>query len=153
MFSNEQIMKYSRLSHKRSIEDLKADFERILSLKERKFLFAWKVFLKENKKSIGRINIGSIVRKSSRVDLGFVLLPEFWSKGIMSESVDAIINYLFKDINIHKIAATTNKNNTRSRNLLEKHKFNLEGILKEHTFYAEQNEYTDNAIYGLLQLQ
>ncbi len=150
MFTNKNIMEFSRLSHKKSVVDLKTDFERILSLKERKFLFVWKVILKENNKLIGRINIGSIVRKSSRLDLGFVLLPEFWSIGIMSEAVNEIIKYLFNDINIHKITATTNNKNIRSKKLLEKFGFNLEGILKEHTYYAKQNRYIDEASYGLL---
>ena len=145
-------MEFSRLSHKKSIENLQADFERILSLKQRKFVFVWKVVLKDDNKPIGRINIGSIVRKSSRLDLGFILLPEFWSKGIMSEAVNKIIKYLFNDINIHKVTATINNKNIRSQKLLEKFNFNLEGILKEHTYYAKQDKYTDDAIYGFLKL-
>lgn len=150
MFTNKKIMEYSRLSHIQTEEQLLADFKRIYTLKEKKYMFMWKIVLKETGQAIGRINLASIVRSSSRLDIGYVLLPEYWGVGIMSEAIIEIISYLFRVINIHKITARTNNSNNRSKRLLYRLGFELEGVLKESTFYPDSGIFTDDALFGLL---
>lgn len=149
LFTNEKVTEFLNISHKQESQKLRMNFENLLSVQNQKHIFAWKMVLKENNQPIGRINIASIVRKSARLDLGFVLLPKFWGIGIMSEAVNQLIKYLFNEINVHKITATTNNENLRSKKILVNYGFNLEGILKEHNYYAEQEKYIDDAIYGL----
>jgi len=150
MFTNEQIMKFSRFSHKRSEEELLENFKLVMQSVQQKHVFAWRIIPKSDDSDIGRINIASIARYSSRVDIGYVLLPEYWGQGIMMEAAQRIIDYLFKTINIHKICATTNNENIRSKKLLEKLGFQLEGILRQHTFYPDDGIYVDEAVYGLI---
>ncbi|MDD3052092.1 MAG: GNAT family protein [Candidatus Cloacimonetes bacterium] len=150
MFTNEQINKFLRLSQKMSEEELFENFKRVMQCVEQKHVFVWRITLKTDNSDIGRINIASIARYSSRVDIGYVLLPEYWGQGIMMEAAQRIIDYLFKTINIHKICATTNNENTRSKKLLEKLNFQLEGVLRQHTFYPDKELYADEALYGLI---
>jgi len=150
LFTNKDVMKYSRLSHLISEEENRKNFDRRRRLQEKGFLFVWKIVLKETEAEIGRINIGSIYRISNRLDMGYVMFPEYWRKGIMTEATTKLISYLFNEIELHKITATTNNNNIASKTLLHKLGFVQEGLFKENTYYIETEEFTDDAVFGLL---
>lgn len=150
LFTDKDVMKYSRLSSLISEEDNRKNFKRIRNLQDKGFLFVWKMILKETGVEIGRINIGSIYRVSNKVDMGYVMLPEYWRKGIMTEATSTLISYLFKKVELHKITATTNNDNLASKALLHKLGFVQEGLFKESTYYDDSKTYTDDAVFGLL---
>ena len=150
LFTNREVTKYSRLTHLATKEDNLKSFNRINLAKEKGYVFVWKLILKETGAEIARVNIGMINRFSNILDIGYVMFPEYWRKGIMTEATSKLISYLFEEIELHKITANTNNENLASNALLLKLGFEQEGLFKEHTYYSETDEYSDDAVFGLL---
>lgn len=71
-----------------------------------------------------------------RADLGYDLNPDYWNKGIMTESLKAVIEYVFQTLNINRIEATVSTMNMASIKVLEKLGFANEGILRERSLFS-----------------
>ena len=151
LYTNEEVTYFLSLIHQDSKETLLNSFNKNLEImKKGQYLFVWTIFLKEPKIKIGRINIGNIDMRSKRCSLGFVLLPAYWGKGIMYDASKLVIQYMFNDIEINKICASCNSENTKSSKLLEKLGFKLEGVFEKHTYYEKLDEFKDDLHYGLI---
>jgi RimJ/RimL family protein N-acetyltransferase len=77
------------------------------------------VVLKESGASIGIC--GLLKRESLEdVDVGFALLPEFWSRGYAIEAASAVMAHGRDALGLSRILAVTTSDNTASIRLLEK---------------------------------
>lgn len=54
------------------------------------------------------------------VDIGYALLPEFWSRGYALESASAVMSYASEKLGSKRVLAVVNPNNQSSIRLLEK---------------------------------
>ena len=54
---------------------------------------------------VGGIGITSIDHKHQRGELGCWLLPEHWKKGFMMEALSAVIDFAFKELELHRLMA------------------------------------------------
>jgi ribosomal-protein-alanine N-acetyltransferase len=108
----------------------------------------WGVALKGESRVIGSIGYHRIEPENYRAEIGYMLLPEFWSKGIMSEALKEIIHYGFEMMNLHSIQANINPENANSRKILLKFDFVKEAYFKE-SFYFD-GKFFDSEIYSLL---
>ena len=99
----------------------------------------------------GRI-IGSIsVEQKSDVrrkdaELGYMLLTDYWSKGVMTEAVRQICEIAFDELDLIRISALVYSPNVASQRVLEKNDFECEGRLR-NAIYKNGNVY-DAYIYG-----
>ena len=140
--SNPEINKFlQRNPPKNSFEAL----EFILNIKRNSAnneIVFWGISLQNNPKLIGIICLWKFSEDRKTAELGYELLPEFQGKGMMSEAVNFVLNYGFKDLSLEKIEAFTNKNNLNSIMLLQKSKF----ILNEN---RQDEKYPENLIFEL----
>lgn len=83
-----------------------------------------------------------------QVEIGFTLSKEKQGKGFATESVKALINYLFETLNKHRIIASIDPANTNSIRLLERVGFRKEAHFKQSLLI--NNQWVDDVIYGLL---
>lgn len=79
-------------------------------------------------------------------ELGYLLLPRMWSRGIMSEAVRRICEIAFKELDIVRITGQVYELNAASRRILEKNGFELEGILKKAVF--KEGKIWNLCVYG-----
>lgn len=79
-------------------------------------------------------------------ELGYLLLPRMWSRGIMSEAVRRICEIAFKELDIVRITGQVYEPNAASRRVLEKNGFELEGILKKAVF--KEGKIWNLCVYG-----
>ena len=87
------------------------------------------VRLKESDQPIGIC--GLLKRESLEdVDLGFALLPRFWSRGYAFESADAVIAYARGTLALKRILAITSPDNAASIGLLGKLGFCFERMAR-----------------------
>ncbi|MBO3378643.1 GNAT family N-acetyltransferase [Clostridium perfringens] len=95
---------------------------------------------KKDSKVIGHISINedSEDGREDTKELGFVLNRNYQNKGIMTEVVYEILNYLFIN-DIEYVYACCFKNNKASKGLIEKCGFTLEN---EGSFYSESLDKT-----------
>ncbi|WP_297280827.1 GNAT family N-acetyltransferase [uncultured Anaerococcus sp.] len=83
---------------------------------------------KNNNKVIGSLGIEKYEQEDqlSELDdlcgreLGFALSKDYWNKGLMSEAIGAIINYLFNDLDFDFLTAGYFDFNSQSKRLQEK---------------------------------
>jgi len=87
-------------------------------------------------------------------EAGFIFNKKYQGKGYATESLMAVIEYGFKNMNIHKIIAHCNPKNVSSWKLLERVKMKREGKLRENIFFNKDEEgnpiWLDTYEYGLL---
>ncbi len=69
-------------------------------------------------------------------------------KGYMKEALETVLNYGFREMNLHRIEAFVKPGNVPSEKLLLHFGFRKEGTAKEH--YLVDGVYEDSDSYGLL---
>lgn len=108
------------------------------------------IVLAEKEKLIGSLGlIADPKRENDRVMmLGYALGEEYWSKGIMTEAVNAVLSYGFNELALDMISAYCYPFNERSKKLLKKCGFVYEGTLKLAERIYDGQVY-DNECYAL----
>ncbi|MBU3130137.1 GNAT family N-acetyltransferase [Clostridium tagluense] len=73
--------------------------------------------LKDASKVIGNITLE--VREAV-AEIGWISNKKYWNNGYMSEAVNAVIDYAFQHLGIHRIIATCTEKNVASFKVMEK---------------------------------
>lgn len=97
---------------------------------------------------IGTIGFHKMDLYNYRAEIGYMIHPDHWFKGIMSEALKRIVIYGFQEMRFHSIEAKISPENDASRKILVKHGFVREAYFKE-SFY-ENGKFLDTEIYSLL---
>ena len=101
----------------------------ILTIKKRvenKETFYWGISLKDQTDLIGTICLYRFSVDRTEAEVGYELLPAYHRKGIMSETLTAVLNFGFNELYLNEVLAFTNKFNENSKSLLLKNNFTLE---------------------------
>ena len=96
--------------------------------------------------SVGIFRQGNIHRKTA--ELGYYVAEEYWGKGIMTEAVRKICEYVFSRSDIIRIYAEPFANNKASCRVLEKAGFQYEGTLRSNA--VKNGKVMDMKMYSLL---
>ena len=108
----------------------------------------WAITLKDNSKLIGIIGHYMIKPEHYRAEIGYMLLPEYHGKGIVSEALQEVVRYGFEVMKLHSIEAILDPENYGSAKVLEKNGFVKEAHLKENGFF--EGRFLDTVIYSIL---
>ncbi len=82
---------------------------------------------------IGNINFRNFIRGAAQFcTVGYSLRETEQSKGYMTEALQAAVDYLFQELNMHRIMANYIPTNQRSSNLLQRLGFVVEGYAKDY---------------------
>ncbi len=108
----------------------------------------WAITLKDNPKLIGIIGHYRIKPEHFRAEIGYMLLPEYQGKGIISEAIKTVVKYGFEVMQLHSIEAIIDPKNFASEKVLQKNGFVKEAHLKENEFY--EGRFLDTVIYSSL---
>lgn len=114
---------------------------------ENKSLF-WGITLKDGGQMIGTACIWNINKQDERAEIGYDLLPEYRSKGFMTEAITEVIKYGFEEMKLHSLEANINPANNDSIKLAERVGFVKEAHYKEHVLF--DGAWRDTCIYSLL---
>lgn len=96
--------------------------------------------------SIGVFRQGNIHRLTA--ELGYYIAEEYWGKGIMTEAVRQICQYVFEESDIIRIYAEPFAYNVASCRVLEKAGFRYEGTLLNNA--VKNGKVIDMKMYSLL---
>ena len=99
--------------------------------------------------SIGIFRQGNI--HSQTAELGYYIAEEYWGKGIMTEAVKQICEYVFGDSDIIRIYAEPFAYNIASCRVLEKVGFQYEGTLRSNA--VKNGRVIDMEMYSLLKAE
>ena len=94
--------------------------------------FGFGLLLVEQKESGLPIGMCGLLKRDvlEYVDIGYALLPEFWSKGYALESASAVMSYAREKLGAKRVLAVVNADNQSSIRLLEKLGFHYEKMIR-----------------------
>jgi [ribosomal protein S5]-alanine N-acetyltransferase len=108
----------------------------------------WALELTDEPGLIGTMGFWRIDHKNHRAEIGYMLSPSHWRKGLMSEAMKAILEFGFRQINFHTVMANTAVLNPGSHRLLLKHGFVQEAHHRQDWYHA--GKYADSIIFGIV---
>lgn len=65
------------------------------------------------------------------VEIGYCLGYDWWHQGIMTEAFEAVIRYLFEEVDVNRIAAHHDPRNPHSGDVMKKCGLQYEGTLRQ----------------------
>jgi RimJ/RimL family protein N-acetyltransferase len=92
-----------------------------------------------------------IEKRPARKDgvIGYCLNRAYWGRGYGTETAQALLDFGFSRLALHRITALCDPSNVQSNRVLEKAGMTLEGHLRED--FPVRGEWRDTMIYGILQ--
>ena len=105
------------------------------------------VILKNTEELIGAV--GLIIDKgSNRAELGYWISKEYWNQGFCTEAAEAVVDYGFEQLFLHKITASHFSRNPSSGKVMSKIGMKKEGFLRKHV--GKNSKFEDLVVYGIL---
>ncbi len=145
--SDDRVMKYIGKEPARNIFDAHEFICRISESLQANNGITWAIELKSNPDVlIGTIGHWRLIKENYRAETGYMLLPEYWRKGIIKEALLAVLDFGFNEMDLHTIEAQINPENIASARLLESTGFVREAYFKENFFF--RGEFSDTAVYS-----
>lgn len=127
-----------------TLNDTKNYLKKIIHISKSESGHYWFIKLKEENKIIGTFDIINVDKKRSSCEIGYGLSPKYWNQGFFKESLCIMLQYLFNDLNMHRVSAKTHANNLPSIAGLQSMGFKKEGIMRD--FYVSNDGTRHNAI-------
>ena len=105
------------------------------------------ITLKGQDKVIGSIDFNNRFADDV-LEMGYLLHPDYWGQGLMTEAASALIEVGFDLLQLHKIEIACYDYNQASRRIAEKLGFTLEATIRDRQ--DAQGKRCDDLRYGLL---
>lgn len=148
--SNNDVMKYIDRNKAKDIKEAEDFLKMVMDNLDTRDGILWGIELKEKPGLlIGYICYWRLVKEHYRAETGYMLLPEFWNKGIMKEALLRVIDYGFEEMKLHSIEARINPKNKASATLLIATGFVREAYFKEDYYF--NGEFGDTEVYSRLE--
>ena len=147
--SNEDVLRHLGEEPAKTIAEAEEFIGRINKDIDESKSILWGIALINNPSVIiGTICLWNFIKEHYRSEIGYILHPDFWRKGIMKEAINCVIDYGFNVLGLHSIEALLSPGNIASSAVLESTGFVKEGHLKESFYF--RGEFGDTVIYSRL---
>ena len=146
--SDPQVTKYLTWPTYKSIDTAHEILEIWIKEYDKPNFYQWMIELKEIGQPIGSISVVGYNEQISEAEIGYCIGRKWWHKGITSEALSAVIEYLFAEVGFNRISAKHDVNNPHSGNVMKKCGMIYEGT----TYCSDKNNQgiCDTAHYGIL---
>ncbi len=96
-----------------------------------KEFYHWAIVLKENgEEPIGDISVVDMNEKISEAHIGYCIGKPWWHKGIASEALKAVMDFLFDEVGVNRIESRHDPRNPNSGKVMKKCGMKYEGTLR-----------------------
>ncbi len=100
----------------------------------------WLIELKSSRAVVGSIHLMQLDLPNRRAQVGFTLAKAYWDRGLATEALERVLQYVFTDLGLEQVEAWPIRENLPARRVLEKAGFHPEGdpqaeIQKGATWY------------------
>lgn len=112
-------------------------------------IYNWAIELKQFGEVIGGISIVKLEEKDYSCEIGYCMSRKYWGNGIMSESLKAVIDYLFSETQFNRIVAKHDTNNIASGKVMVKSGMKYEGTLRQVKL-RDNKDFYDLSLYAIL---
>ncbi len=145
--SDERVTKFLSWQPYNNIEDVSCFLTQQINEYSKNTFYHWVIEI-ENK-PIGSISIINLDEKNNSCEIGYCIGYNYWNKGITSEALYAVMNFLFNEVDIYRIVAKHDVENIASGEVMQKCNMTLEGKLREH-YLRHDGTRSDSLIYSIL---
>ena len=107
------------------------------------------IHAKYDNKFIGTLRVNQVNWHTKVADIGILIGDkDYWGKGIATDSIRIMCNYLFKKLGFRRLTAGLMSINPAMLKVFEKLGFRKEGVFRKHD--AFEGEYVDHIYLGCL---
>ena len=124
--SDPEVTKYLTWPPHASLEVTQARLACWIAEYEKDDYYQWMIVLKETGEPIGSI-MANTVGRAQAAHIGYCIGKSWWHRGIMTETVSAVIAFLFEQVGYHRIEAMHDPNNPHSGDVMRKCGMEYEG--------------------------
>jgi [ribosomal protein S5]-alanine N-acetyltransferase len=125
--ANPEVSRYMTWRPHRSVAETEQFLRRCEEVWAKGLAFPWSLWLKSDGSFAGMLEARV---KQHSVDIGYVLVPRLWRRGLMSEAVGGLVAWAMGRPEIHRVWAVCDWENTASARLLESVGMQCEGKLR-----------------------
>jgi ribosomal-protein-alanine N-acetyltransferase len=147
IYSNERVFTYCGIlpkSNKAAVQNMIGHFDRDFHKQTR---IKWGIYVEG--RLAGIIEAFDFSKKVEMVTIGYFLAESYWGKGIATEAVRLMVEFLFEKAEFNRIQAEVMPENTASKQVLLKNGFICEGKLRQATLWVGKG-IVDLEIYSML---
>ena len=137
-----QLRKYARYNVPQTIEEVKKLFEPKKEAVKNDIFF--EIWHKKDQKLIGFAGLIRIQWFTRNAHIFYLIDPDFWGKNLGTEAGRLVIDYAYKELNLHKITARMFAPNKKSLRVTEK-------IGLKHEITLKKEVYIDGAHVDVLE--
>lgn len=147
--SNESVLRYLDREPAKTLDEVLALVAKMDEALEKNEGIMWGLARPEDEaRLLGNCGLWQLNPAHHRGELGYLLHPDCWGQGLMSEAITAVCRYGFEQLHLHSIEANVNPHNAASIRALERQGFVREAYFRESYYW--QGKFSDSAIYSLL---
>ena len=148
LFAHPQVMRYWSSPPLADLAAAKGLLEEIHDNFRRREMLQWGVARKSDDLVIGTCTLVRPDDSNRRSEVGFALGAEHWGQGYMGEALEALLDFAFNELNLHRVEADIDPRNNGSIRTVERLGFQKEGLLRER--WQVNGETQDSLMFGLL---
>ena len=146
--SNDEVTKYVTWDTHKTIEDARGFIDFILNKYAQQAVAPWGIEEKATGKFIGTIDFFAWNVAFKTAEIGYVIAPDYWGKGITAEAAAAITDFGFEKMELVRIQARCFVANIGSERVMEKIGMQFEGIHRKAMFIKGVHE--DLKMYAIV---
>lgn len=147
--SDSEVTKFLTWQPHSSVEVSRGIIENWLKEYSDKKYYQWAIVLKDNgNEPIGDISVVHMNEDISMVHIGYCLGRAWWRRGIMSEALKAVMDFMFDTVEVNRVESRHDPMNPNSGKVMQKCGMKYEGTLRS----ADRNNQgiCDACYYALL---
>lgn len=146
---DDEVTKYLTWPSHADVEVSKSVLESWIEDYGRDDCYNWAIVYKENgMEPIGNISVVSLDDKVMKAHIGYCLSRKWWNKGIMSEALNHVIDFLFDEVGMRRIDARHDTRNPHSGEVMKKCGMKYEGTHRQSDW--NNSGINDSSWYAIL---
>lgn len=146
--TKEEIMAYLHLQTDKQFEEMEERYTKGITTYFHDFK-GFHLLDRETKQVIGHCDFHTWVPGHRRAEVGYAMSnPKYKNKGLMTEALETILTFGFRQMDLYRVEALIADYNTPSLQLVQHFGFKREGLLRNHYLVGDQLE--DSIMFSLL---
>lgn len=129
-------------------EAVKGLLDKYISAYEKEDCYRWAVIERKSGQCIGQIAYFLVDSKNHFAEIEYCIGQQFQCRGFATEAAKAVIDFGFRNMNLHKVQICTKTINAPSKRVIEKCGLTYEGTLRDY-FYMD-GKYVGRLYFSIL---
>lgn len=144
--TDEQVTKFLNWKPYKKVEDIELFLQEVISQYSHTDVYHWAIEI--DGEMIGSISTMTIDEENCSCEIGYCIGRAYWNKGIMSEAVSAVIEFLFDEVSMKKIIAKHDIENPASGKVMKKCNMSYEET-KQQYYLRHDGTVSDAVVYSI----